>query len=135
MSFFFIGITKSEKLYVSKFDNFTIKCPYKSKINKVTWSGPPNMTPYSSNGKVNDQVKGIDIIEDNENGESSLVIYGFNESKDGAYQCVTVNEGIPVNKDFILILQNSEWELHILTFLTVHFNILIYKDSTTYQST
>lgn len=107
-SCFFIGNTISKTLYVSIFDNFTINCPLKSEDIKVDWVGPPNMTPYSSNGNVNGKIKGIDIIGDIDNFESSLVIYGFNESNEGAYQCATVNDGKPVTKDFTVILQNSE---------------------------
>lgn len=84
-------ISNSEILYVTKASNVTIDCPFQSVHARVLWSGPPNLTSYSDNSKVNPALKDVGIIRGSENGNYSLIIYGFEESNAGAYQCVKSN--------------------------------------------
>ncbi|VDI10944.1 Hypothetical predicted protein [Mytilus galloprovincialis] len=98
-------INKSEIIYVAKSSNLTIRCPFKSTKASFQWSGPPNLTSYSDNSKVNPAVKGVGISRGRENGKYNLIIYGFEESNEGVYQCLTLNDGKPVIHTFNFMLQ------------------------------
>lgn len=74
----------------------------------MQWSGPPNFTTYNEHSAINPAVKDVEIIRSIENGEFNLIIYGFNESNEGAYQCLTLNEGKHVMHDFNVLLQISK---------------------------
>ncbi|CAG2254812.1 unnamed protein product [Mytilus edulis] len=99
------NINKSELLYVTRSSNLTIRCPFKSTNASLLWNGPPNLTSYSDNSVVNPAVKDVGIITGREHGEYNLIIYGFVESNEGAYQCSTLNDGQPVLRAFNVKLQ------------------------------
>lgn len=101
-------ITKSEILYVTKASNFTISCPFESVNARVLWRGPPNLTSYSDNSKVNPALKDVVIIGGRSNGEYNLFIYSFEESKEGAYQCLTLDDGKHVLHTVNVMLQISK---------------------------
>lgn len=105
---FHSDIHKSEILYVNKASNVTLPCPFASAKPSFQWSGPPNRTSYSNNFNVNPAVKDIEIMRGSTNGVSYLIIYGFNESNEGVYQCTTTNEGKLVMHDIDVMLQISK---------------------------
>lgn len=105
---FISDIYKSEILYVSKASNFTISCPFESVNFPVQWSGPPNLTVYSENSKINPALNNVGIIRGSANGELNLIIYDFEESNEGTYQCITLTDGKLVMYTMNVMLQISK---------------------------
>lgn len=101
-------VNKSEIIYVTKSSNVTILCPFKSAKAFLQWNGPPNLTSYSDNNAVNPAVKDVGIVRGRANGEYNLIVYGFEESNEGTYQCITVYDGKPVMYAVNVLLQISK---------------------------
>lgn len=68
------------------------------------------MTLYSDNSEVNPELKdaSVGIIRGSENDKYNLIIYGFEESNEGDYQCVTLHGGKTGTHTVSVMLQISK---------------------------
>lgn len=68
-------------------------CPFIAVTTPITWRGPPNLTIYSINKKVNRQIDKLNRIDVNGNStmqQYNLSVFNFTTIDTGVYRCDTL---------------------------------------------
>lgn len=80
-------------MFVMRGATVNLSCPFKAVTTPISWQGPPNLTIYSKNRKINRQIDNVNRIFVNGNIEKhqyNLSISNFTSSDTGLYRCDTL---------------------------------------------
>lgn len=80
-------------VFVKRGSTVNFSCPFIAVTTPITWRGPPNLTIYSINKKVNRQIDKLNRIDVNGNStpqQYNLSIFNFTKIDIGVYRCDTL---------------------------------------------